>query len=149
MVKEIILTQDKVTLVDDEDYNYLNQFKWYAHKSGHTYYAVRSNHINNKCEHILMHRILLNAGKNMVVDHLDGDGLNNCKQNIRLVTVRINNQNRSYHRNGKLVGVLFLPKYTKRPYQSTIKINNKIKILGYYSTPEEAHNRYLQEANKL
>jgi hypothetical protein len=90
-MREIFLTQDKIALVDDEDFEYLNQWKWCANKGSNTFYAMRSGGI-------MMHRVLLNLsfGDKRVVDHIDRNGLNNQRKNIRVVTCSENYRNSEY-----------------------------------------------------
>lgn len=87
MTKEIQLTQGKVAIVDDEDYTLVSQYKWCALKYGYTYYAVRG--VGSK-----MHRLLLGAQHGQIVDHIDHDGLNNTRANIRIVTSAQSNRNK-------------------------------------------------------
>ena len=77
-MKEIQLTQGKVALVDDEDYERVNQFKWHAHRNGNTVYAKRNIAINGKWKIQLMHRFIMGdtLGKSQI-DHIDGDGCHN------------------------------------------------------------------------
>lgn len=79
-MKEIQLTQGRVALVDDEDYEFLNQFKWHADNHGHTFYAARSLWINGKKVIHLMHWYVM---KGKGVDHIKDGGLNNQKSNLR------------------------------------------------------------------
>src|SRR3990167_2069342 len=67
-MKNIPLTQGKQTLVDDEDFDFLNQYKWFYHKQG---YAVRQS------GSIRMHRLLMNTPKRQEVDHINGNRLDN------------------------------------------------------------------------
>ena len=92
-MKEIQLTQGKVTLIDDEDFEKVNQFKWYYLNVG---YAVRSVWINNKCNTILLHRYLLGLkkGDSIEVDHIDGNKLNNIRYNLRECTGKQNKCNK-------------------------------------------------------
>ncbi len=69
-MREIELTQGKVALVDDEDYDYLSQFNWYARKDGQTFYALRKD----KQRTVLMHRVILRPDVGMESDHIDGNG---------------------------------------------------------------------------
>ena len=84
-MKEIILTQGQVALVDDEDFEYLNQWKWCAIKSRKTYYTTRTIYIPCKMT-VIMHRIIMNTPLDMTVDHIDHNGLNNQKYNLRICT---------------------------------------------------------------
>src|SRR5574343_411505 len=97
-MKEIQLSQGKVAIVDDEDYDYLNQWKWYAaeRKCG-IWYATRNIRKDGKVRIIPMHRVILNTPKGMDTDHINGDGLDNRRSNLRSCTHMENicNPNRS------------------------------------------------------
>jgi hypothetical protein len=89
-MREICLTQGKVALVDDCDYDELNKFKWCAVKIGNsrTFYACRGITIDGKQKLVSMHRVILGLAKGdgNVVDHSDHDGLNNQRENLRVCT---------------------------------------------------------------
>ncbi len=96
-MKEIQLTRGKVALVDDEDFEYLNQWKWHALKGRCTWYAVRSFPKGN-C--IYMHRILFPGA--VQVDHRAGSGLNNQRSsNLRPATGTQNQGNRGLDRDNR------------------------------------------------
>jgi len=76
------------------------------------------------------------------IDHINGIIDDNRLCNLRDVTQRQNNQNKDMHRNGKLVGAHFYKRTGK--YRSFIVTGNKEKHLGYFNTPEEAHEAYIQ-----
>lgn len=91
-VRTIPLTQGKEALVDDQDYEFLNQWKWYADKRKHTWYASRNRRKSEGSPRtILMHEALLPDSKG--VDHKDGDGLNNQRSNLRPASTAQNNRN--------------------------------------------------------
>lgn len=144
-MKEIQLTQGQVALVDDEDFESLNQFKWCAHKHGNTFYAVRSIYANGK-QSIYMHGAIM-GGKG--VDHIDGCGLNNQKSNLRLCTQSQNNMNRNKQGNTSSVykGVYFSKRDKK--WMARIKINRKFIYLGLYNTEVEAAKAYNTKAIEL
>jgi len=99
-MKEVGLTQNKVALVDDKDFEYLNQWKWHVLKDYLTYYAARNIRLaNGKQTSIRMHRVILNVPKGMVTDHIDHNGLNNQKANLRICDASENNMNRKSQRN--------------------------------------------------
>ena len=139
-MKEIELTQGKVAIVDDEDYEKLNQFRWYAVKKAGTYYAMRTRYEPRR-ETIRMHReILGDIPDDMQVDHIDGDGLNNQKANLRIVTNRQNSQNRHIEKSSRYPGVTWHK--AGRKWQAYIRINGKQKYLGLYLTEKEAFQAY-------
>lgn len=103
-MKRIKLTQGKFALVDDEDYEELNQYKWCAQKAPNTFYAVRGA---TSRKQILMHIHLLGKHPGMEIDHRDRNGLNNQRSNLRFVTHQENARNQSKRLNcsSKHVGV--------------------------------------------
>ena len=135
-MKEILLTKNTVTLVDDEDYERLNQFKWHIS----TGYAARYVHSIKKSSVYMHTEVLRHADKRYVVDHVDGNKLNNCKHNLRVCTQQQNSWNtntplraasgyRGVYRNGA--------KWCAR-----IKHNNKVQHIGNFNTSEEAAMAY-------
>jgi len=85
-MKTIALTKGYVAQVDDADFEWLNQFKWTTCVSPNTVYAYRK--INNKT--VGMHQFILNPPPGFEPDHIDGDGLNNQRFNLRLATHKQN-----------------------------------------------------------
>lgn len=140
-MKKIKLTQEKFAIVDDNDFEVLNQFKWYARASRKTFYATRnSNPRKLKLPQIQMHRIILGKiplGKE--VDHIDGDGLNNQRKNLRLVTISENAMNKGQYSNNKsgYKGVCWNKREKK--WSATAKLpNKKQKNLGDFKNIEDA-----------
>jgi len=94
MAKEIILTQGKVAIVDDDDFEYLNKWKWHIYKQNrNNYYARTVIYLNKKRIPVLMHRLLIKCD-GYIIDHISGDGLDNRKCNIRVCTPNENPINR-------------------------------------------------------
>lgn len=91
MSKEIQFTNsDLVAIVDDADYEFLNQFTWYAKLSDGSndlYHAVRNVTLNDKNITIRMHRLITEARHDQHVYHIDGDTLNNRRSNLQLRTL--------------------------------------------------------------
>jgi len=100
-MKKIKLSQGKHALVDSEDFEYLSQWKWCAEKRRHTFYAVRSQWIGGKTKKTSMHRLLARTPRGMDTDHLNGNGLDNRKANLRSATRK---ENLNAHR-AKLQGI--------------------------------------------
>jgi hypothetical protein len=88
-MKLIQLTQNKFAKVSDEDYEFLSLFKWHYNDG----YAERKIRVDGKQHHVQMHREIMNAKKGEMVDHRDGDGLNNQRENLRLCTHSSNAMN--------------------------------------------------------
>ena len=115
-------------LVDDEDFERLNEFKWYLDKDG---YARRNQFVEGKYKTIMMHRDIMGcvAGDGSIVDHANGNPLNNCKFNLRVGTQAQNCANRRPRRDcsSRYKGVSF----NKGRWIAYIKINGKTKHLEY------------------
>lgn len=139
MTREIPLTQGKVALVDDCDFEYLSQFNWFAHKNKFTWYAQRNSpRVNGKRTVIHMHREILQAPNAFKVDHRDDDGLNNQRGNIRLCTQGENIRNRrvSVTNTSGYKGVHW--KTQNKKWAATIHIDGKSIHLGYFKSASDA-----------
>lgn len=132
-MKEIALTQGQVAMVDDEDYEQLSQCKWQAHKYNKTYYAQNSKKIS-------MHREIMGNPQNKQIDHIDGNGLNNQKNNLRIVTSRQNHQNLHIERSSIYPGVSW--RKDRRKWRSLIRINGKTVSLGHFENEIDAFDAY-------
>jgi len=141
-MKEIQLTQGFFVQVDDSDFNWLNQWKWHAVKNRNTFFARRNGSIkHNKSRGLVyMHRIIMDAPKNMQVDHIDHNGLNNQKSNLRICNNSQNHMNRTPWGSSKYLGVHI--KLKGKYIQSQIKANGKTIHLGLFKTEEEAAMAY-------
>ena len=151
MAKEIKLTQGKVAIVDDDMYDYLNQWKWYASKSKNSFYVHRVlKRINGKQIKTSMHRFIMKPEKGFVIDHLDGNGLNNQKNNLRICTFGQNGMNRGSQSNNKcgFKGVHFFKNTTNKNWIAKICYNRKIIHLGTFIDPIEAARAYNDAALK-
>lgn len=99
MTKEIPLTKGMVALVDDEDYERLSRYKWHIRMHRNTFYARRRQRLaDGKKRDYFMHSFIIDAPHGLVIDHRDGNGLNNCRENLRLATFAQNGQNSSKRR---------------------------------------------------
>lgn len=135
----------KFALVDDEDYSELIKYRWMITSKG---YAVRYICENNTVICILMHRMLLNPPHKMVVDHIDNDKLNNCRNNLRVVTIAENIRRMSCNRkNTKLYKGVWYVK-TARKWVAAIKVNYVSHHLGRFNNPEDAARAYNEAAKK-
>jgi hypothetical protein len=145
-MKEIKLSQNLVTQIDDEDYEYLNQFKWSAFKDKNTFYAVRCFNQNGVTSFKRIHRIIMKITDSKIkIDHKDGNGLNNQKSNLRICTIGQNNSNRRPAKNKKLSIYLGVYKEYNR-YTAYIRHNKKREKIGSYSSEVEAAKAYNSKA---
>ena len=136
-MREIQLSQEQVTLVDDEDFDYLNQWSWCILADKWTLYACRRE---NKKTLLLMHRVLMKTPKGLVVDHKDHNGLNNQKDNLRNCTQSQNSCNMQSRKNFTTKGVSHRRKRSGElgNFSAYITIDGRKKWLGTYKTDYEA-----------
>lgn len=125
-----------IAVVDDDVYSVISRYGWYAKKGlrNKTYYA--SAWVDGRQVH--MHRLIVGLGPGRIpqVDHVNGDGLDNRKVNLRVATASQNAMNR---RTNGVKGV------SRRPngrWQADLKMNGRHHYLGVYDTPEEAARAY-------
>jgi hypothetical protein len=141
-MKKIPLTQGQFALVDDEDFEYLNQFKWYAQKDYDTFYANRKIRVEQGQKTAVMHRVILDVtDHNIKVDHIDHNGLNNQKINLRLASSSQNSMNRKSTKNtsSKYKGVTYR---RLNKWEASIYLSKKYKYIGMFSTEIEAAKAY-------
>lgn len=142
-MKQIPLTQGKFALVDDQDFELINKFKWCAHKMGNTFYADRGIRVDGKCKTILMHRFILGiTEKTSPVDHKNFNGLDNRRCNIRPCTQSQNNMNRKSYANSSSIykGVIY--RNDNKKWYARIRINGKNKNIGSFSNEIDAAKAY-------
>ena len=133
----ILLTQGKITQVDADDQARFTDRSWYAHKRRGDYYAAGYNKETKQVEQL--HRLIMDCPKGMVVDHINGDTLDNRKENLRVCTKSENIKNiRSKTGVSKYKGVY--PKGKK--WASKIQVNKRGVYLGVFKTEEEAARAY-------
>jgi hypothetical protein len=147
MAKQIKLTQDKYATVDDEDYDVLNKWKWCADKSTYTTYAVRRIESGSTIKKIYMHREIM--GDVDRVDHVDRDGLNNQRNNLRACNASTNSQN-MMRTKPSVTGYKGVH-LDKRDgvYQVEIWLNNKRFYLGRFRDAIDAARAYDAKAREL
>jgi len=143
----IPLSSNQIALVDKEDYDKIKDYGWYAHydKKGKRYYAITRTHGIR----IIMHRLILDAKKGQIVDHIDHDGINNRKNNLRLCEQSQNCMNKLSQSNNTsgYRGVSFHK--GKNKYQATIMVKRKQIYLGSFDTAIEASKVYQEKAKEL
>ena len=134
--------------VDDEDYEYLNQFNWHVAICKTVMYAVRKTERGKTI--FYMHRIIMNvSNSNIEIDHIDHNGLNNQKRNIRNATVNQNGWNKksSIHSSSKYIGVSINNR--DKNWQAGIKKNGKSFFIGAFKSEYEAAKARDKKAKEL
>lgn len=155
MAKLIELTKGMRAIVDEDDFDYLNQWKWHYGASG---YAVREQYLGMKDgkkvrKTILMHRVLLHAPQGVDVDHKNGHRLDNRYENIRLATRSQNKANMISVKRQQTelpMGITYNPSpRTKQPFMARICKDGKSYFIGNFYNLEDAHKAYLAKKKEL
>jgi len=142
-MKQIQLTKGYVALVDDEDFEFCSKINWRVLIQQKRRYAYDAN-----CN-ASMHLFIMNTPKGMVIDHIDGNGLNNQKSNLRICTQKQNSRNRGKSSNNKsgYKGVSRIKSSKKIPkWVAQIFVDRKNIYLGSFLTKEQAYKKYCEAA---
>lgn len=122
---------NRFAVVDDEDYERVNQFRWGVHRNGKKLYAVRSVDIKS------LHRFILGVeDPNILVDHIDGNGLNNQKRNLRKATKAQNSTNKILEKGNKTgyIGVTL----RGNKFIASVTSDKKTYTFGGFESPRKA-----------
>ena len=144
MPKTIELSCGEYSIVDDDDFEKINQYKWYVLKCTHSFYAVR----RESGRPLLMHRQIMGLECDKQVDHINHNGLDNRKSNLRIATCSQNQHNRRLQINNKsgYKGVSWTKH--KNKWRANIRLNGKDIHLGYYENLIDAALAYDDAAKK-
>lgn len=147
MVK-IELGNNQFAIVDFEDYEYLNELKWHIYKNGNHLYAKCAFYENKKQKNILMHRLILEP-KGKIIDHINGNGLDNRKCNLRICERHENALNRKKNINNVsgFKGVSWF-KHSQK-WRAQIQYKKIVYYLGSYENPIDAAKAYNKAAIKF
>ena len=149
-VAYVPLTQGCEAIIDSSDLHLVDGHNWFVHKKRNTAYAATSwPRSGGETQHVLMHRLLIPDVGDALVDHIDGNGLNNRRSNIRQATQAENLQNvprrrlgisglRGAHWNGR-----------NKTWVSQITAHGKVHNLGIFPTAEAAHDAYREASLRL
>lgn len=153
-MKEIKLTKGLFALVDDEAFEWLNQWKWCGRRDKKNQYAMRGiawrdSSNKKKTTEISMHRLIMDAPKGLQVDHIDGNGLNNQRNNLRLCTKTQNLYNRRVNKSivSGYKGVSSCPK--GKPWAARISVDGVERHLGKFDCRHQAARAYNHAATEL
>lgn len=149
-MKRIKLTQNKFALVDNADYEWLNQWKWYASWDGYTWYARRRARLSAGRQFTVgMHRMILGLkrGDKWQCDHRDSNGLNNCRSNLRICTHQQNHFNQRPTRGRQFRGVCW--NWEMKKWRAKICHNKESIHLGYFLSEIEGAEAYNRKAKEL
>lgn len=153
----IPLTQGQNAIVDIDNFAFLSQWNWHAiaDPSIKNSYAARVETVG-RCSHcgsgiqrtLQMHRVILNCPEGKLVDHVNGNSLDNRKENLRIATEAQNARNhKAWTRNPSGFKGVHRNRGMK-PWRARIVVNGKNIAIGFFESPEEAAKAYDKEAKK-
>ena len=138
-------------MVSQEDFEEINQHKWQAtNNHNDTFYAVRTIYFNGRKKQVMMHREIMKPEEGKVVDHGDGEGLNNTRDNLRIVTAAENSYNKRKCHNecsSKYKGVSLRKRDNK--WIAIITFKGISINLGFFDDEIDAAKAYDEAAKEL
>ena len=148
-VAYVPLTRGYEAIIDAADVPSVDQWNWQATQQQHTIYAVRTERSGTSKRTVRMHRALMGDPIGFEVDHVDGNGLDNRRSNLRQATPSQNqfNQRLSSANSSGFKGVTWCRK--GRRWKARIKVKNVLKHLGTFTSPEAAHAAYCAASERF
>lgn len=151
---KVALSSGNFALVDSSDAKTVSEYAW-SESNG---YAVHTKYLgggrkNMRRKTIHMHRLIMDAPKGMTVDHINGNRLDNRRDNLRVCTIQQNNMNVTKRRESvsgmRGVYPFNSGKKVQQKWIAKIRFNKKLQRIGVFSSKEEAHIAYLARAREL
>lgn len=140
---EIYLPQNFICLVSDEDFERVSKYRWHTVIGGKTRYALRREvQPNGKRKLIWMHHFIMGSSG---IDHRNGNGLDNRRENLRIASKSLNAHNTSSWASSGYKGVT----RAGSKWKARIMKEGKNVHLGHFSSKEEAYEKYLEKAKEL
>ena len=136
-MKLILLSNGEFTKVDDEDFEWLSDYKWMKSNKGYVTITIPTSRCSK-----FMHKMIMNTPIGLETDHINQDKLDNRRCNLRICTTRENQANSKIRvdNTSGYRGVNYLKKYKK--WAANIRINGKKKYIGWFDSAEEAARAY-------
>jgi hypothetical protein len=147
---KIPLTKNRFAKVDPEDYIWLSQFRWFCQVGSGRCYAARNTPAKSRVrqKQMMMHRVLAGTPEELVCDHINGDGLDNRKKNLRNCTQQENNMNaRSREHTSRFKGVYWKKMVGK--WNAVIHFKGRRRNLGYFKDEVAAAKAYDEKAKEI
>jgi len=143
-VGTIDLGDGRVALVDEEDFEEIARHTWRPLWSGSAWYVARSAKTGGRWQNVFMHRVITHAPRGVQVDHRNGDGLDNRRENLRLASSQQNARNRKHRSDSRLPfkGITFDPRSRFRPWRARITVAGANTASRSFATAEEAAREY-------
>ena len=146
----IPLSQNKMVIVDSDDAARVKAFDWYAHESRGKFYAARQTRVDlNKQKRVFLHKWLIDAPDDMLVDHINGDSLDCRRSNLRLCTQAQNVRNVPLYKNSTSGYKGVSQVVSTGRWMAYVNFDGERHNLGHYTTPKEAARAYDAKAREL
>lgn len=139
MTKLLPLSRGLFTLVDDDDFASLNQYKWYAATGNYAYRTVKTD---GQRTNISLSRTILGVGANQLVDHINGDNLDNRRCNLRPATTAQNTANQVNLQSTNTSGYRGVTKTSANRWTAMVSVEGKRVRLGCFASPVDAAKAY-------
>jgi len=146
---EVVLTKGLLSIIDLEDVEKVSSRNWCAHRAGGKFYAVSNGQVHESFKKMYLHRFILGAESELKVDHINGDSLDNRRENLRFASVSENLFNRgktSKNRSG-YKGVFWSQE--KGRWKAEVGAHGKKHHVGYFQSAEDAYEAYKNLAESL
>ena len=146
-MRGVKISKGKVALVDNEDFTLVSQFKWSAVKKGRSWYAMRwYQKSDGGYTTQEMHRLLLCPQKGLIVDHINGDGLDNRRKNLRTVSWVQNlwNRKKADNKSSRYLGVTRLKKRNR--WVAVIRHDGRYEHIGLFKNEKDAARAWNEKA---
>lgn len=148
-MKELRISKGKMILIDDEDFEKVSQYNWIIRECKNTFYATALCGKWKDRQYIHLHNLIMNPPVGFIVDHIDHNGLNNQKANLRSCTKMQNSKNRTGWGKSKYLGVSKRINQSSISWKAEINAENKRKYLGVFKSEEAAAIAYNEAAKVL
>lgn len=146
---KIPLTKGKEAIVDEDDFKKFGLLNWHVNSGKNLYAATSYRDKNGKQKKLSLHRAIMGSPKGLVVDHINGDTLDNRKSNLRVCTIKENSRNRVKRTQGtSLFKGVYKPKNNKK-FIAQIVVEDTCRYLGSFFTEFEAAKAYDIAADKF
>ena len=138
-MKKITLSQGKFAIVDNADYHLVSKHKWYARKIGKSFYAGRTSYKRGKKTNVHIHRVIMKTPIGFDTDHLNGNGLDNRRKNLRICSHAKNMSNRPKKNKNNTSGSsgVYWNKSAKK-WQAQVSRKGRFFYLGVFSSKRKA-----------
>lgn len=127
--------ENYIVLIDEEDYDRVSKYNWFINNQPNTKYCQANISINGKKKKLILHRFImgLEHGNKLVVNHKDGNGLNNAKSNLEICDQKYNQQSINTKKN---FGTIYIRENRPKKYVARVYINKKKYQKSFYTRPE-------------